>query len=102
MVLPWNKKLSAFLGEISSKNNVDFYCLSHLHSSRTENILAPHKKVCESEDFYNMVIPSEDTKLLDFNQYQKSDKVSFIIYADLECLIKTTDGCKNNPENKTR
>ena len=42
---------------------------------------------------------SEDTKILEFNQYQKSDKAPFIIYADLECFIEKTDGCKNNPEN---
>ena len=42
---------------------------------------------------------SEDTKVLKFNQYQKSDKASFIMYADLECSIEKTDGCKNNPEN---
>ena len=38
---------------------------------------------------------SEDTKILEFNQYQKSDKAPFIIYADLECLIEKIDGCKN-------
>ena len=32
-------------------------------------------------------MPSEETKILEFNQCQKSDKASFIIYADLECLI---------------
>ena len=31
---------------------------------------------------------SEDTKIFGFNQYQKSDKASFINYADLECLIE--------------
>ena len=41
---------------------------------------------------------SEDTKVLEFNQYQKYNKAQFIIYADLECLIKKIDGCKNNPE----
>ena len=44
-------------------------------------------------------MPSEDTKILEFNQYQKSDKAPFIIYADLECLIEKINGCKNNPEN---
>ena len=44
-------------------------------------------------------MPSDDTKILGFNQYQKFDKASFVIYADLECLIEKTDGCKNNPEN---
>ena len=29
-------------------------------------------------------MPSEVTKILEFNQYQKYDKASFIIYADLE------------------
>ena len=44
-------------------------------------------------------MPSEHTKILDFNQYQKSDKVPFIIYADLECLIEKIDGYKNNTQN---
>ena len=42
---------------------------------------------------------SEDTKILEFNQYQKSDKAPFIIYANLERVIEKIDGCKNNPEN---
>ena len=29
-------------------------------------------------------MPSEDNKILVFNQYLKSDKAPFIIYADLE------------------
>ena len=44
-------------------------------------------------------MPSEETKILEFNQNQKSDKAPFIIYADLEFLIEKIDGCKNNPEN---
>ena len=46
-------------------------------------------------------MPSKDTKILEFNQYQKSDKAPFIIYADLECIIEKIDGCKNNPENSS-
>ena len=41
----------------------------------------------------------EDTKILEFNQYQKSDKAPFIIYAGLEYLIGKIDGYKNNLEN---
>ena len=44
-------------------------------------------------------MPSEDTKMLEFNQYQKSDKSPFIIYADFECIIEKIAGCKNNLEN---
>ena len=41
---------------------------------------------------------SEDIKMLEFNQYRKSDKKPCIIYADLESLIKRIDGRKNNSE----
>ena len=44
---------------------------------------------------------SEDTKILEFNQYQKSDKAAFFIYADLKCIIEKIDRCKNNPENSS-
>ena len=44
-------------------------------------------------------MPSEDTKILAFNQYQKSNKAPLIIYANLEPTIEKIDGCKNNPEN---
>ena len=34
------------------------------------------------------VIPSEKDNILEFNQYMKSDKMPYIIYADIESLIK--------------
>ena len=44
-------------------------------------------------------MPAEDTKVLEFNQYQKSDKAPFITYADVECIIEKIDGCKYNCEH---
>ena len=32
--------------------------------SSTENKRKSHKKVCENKDFCNVVMPSEDTKIL--------------------------------------
>ena len=46
-------------------------------------------------------MPSEDSKILEFNQYQKSYKSPFIIYAEFECIIEKIDGCKNNPDNSS-
>ena len=37
---------------------------------------------------------SEDTKILEFNQYCKSDKPTFIVYADLESLILKINDAK--------
>ena len=44
-------------------------------------------------------MPSESNKIIKFNQCLKSNKMSCIIYAELESLIKTIDGCENYPEN---
>ena len=46
-------------------------------------------------------MPSDDTKILEFNQYQKPYKAPFIIYADLEFIIEKIGGCKYNPENSS-
>ena len=59
-----------------------------------------HKK-CENKDFCNVIVPSKDTKLLKFNQYQKFNKAPFIVYADLECIIEKINGFKNHPENSS-
>ena len=63
--------------------------------------LESHKKVSENKDFCNVIIPSEDTEILEFNNYQKSDQVPFIIQAVFECMIGKIDGYKNNPENSS-
>ena len=41
---------------------------------------------------------SKGTKILEFTQFQKSDKTQFVIYADLNFLIEKIDGWKNNPK----
>ena len=46
------------------------------------------KKKIKNKNFYNIVMPFEHTKILELNQYQKSDKAPFIIYADLEYIIE--------------
>ena len=55
----------------------------------------------ENKDFCSLVMPSKDTKILEFSQNQKSDIKPFITYADHECLIEQINGCKNNRENSS-
>ena len=72
-----------------------------IHSFRIENKLKSHEKVCKNKDFCGIVMPSEKDNILKFNQYMKSDKMQYIIYADMESVIKKIDGCANNPENSS-
>ena len=37
---------------------------------------------------------SEDDKMLEFNQHQKSDKIPSIFYADIKSLINRINGCE--------
>ena len=93
------KKLSAsLLHGITSKHKGDFYCLNCLHSLRTENKLKSHEKLCKNKNFCGIAMPSEKDRVLEFNQYMKSDKMPYIIYADLESLIRKIDACGNNLE----
>ena len=46
-------------------------------------------------------MPSEKDKILELNQYMKSDKMPYFIYGDIECLIRKIDSCANNPENSS-
>ena len=42
---------------------------------------------------------SEKDNILEFNQNIKSDKMPYVIYADIESLIRKTDGCAENEKN---
>ena len=59
------------------------------------------KKYVKKKIFVTLQYLQNTPKYSKFNQYQKSDKAPFIIYADLESLIKKIGGCKNNPENSS-
>ena len=86
---------------ITSKHHGYFYCVNCFHSFATESKFQSHQRVCENRVLCNIIIAFDDTKILELNQYQKSDKAPFIVYADLECIIEEVDGCKHNPENSS-
>ena len=46
-------------------------------------------------------MPEKDNKILKYNQGEKSMKVLFIIYANLESLLEKMDTCQNNPEKSS-
>ena len=82
------KNLSGLLRGITSNHKEDFYCLNCFHSYRTENKLESHKKICENHDYCHCHVKH--------NHGEKSMKVPFIIYADLECLLEKMSTCINN------
>ena len=39
--------------------------------------------------------------ILEFKQYIKPDKMWYVIYADIESLIRKRDRCQNNPKKSS-
>ena len=93
------RSLSALLKGISSSNNGDFYCLNCFHSYQTLNKLKKHGRVCKTHDYCHIDMPEDGENILKYSPGDKSLKTLFIIYADLECLLKKEQSCQNNPKN---
>ena len=93
------KKLSPLFKGITSNREGDFYCLNCFHPYSKENKLKNHKNVCKNHDYCYVEMPKEDSKILKYNHGEKSMKVTFIIYADLESLLEKMNTCHNNPKN---
>ena len=80
------KKISSI--KKMSKHLRDFYYFNCLHSFGTKSKLEAHRKVCELKGFCRVEMLCKSTSILEFNQYQKSDKTPFIIFSDFESLLE--------------
>ena len=95
------KSLSSLFKGITGNNNGGFYCLNCFQSYTIENKLKKHKKLCENHDYCYVEMPEEDNKIFKYNQGEKSMKVPFIIYGDLESFLEKINTCNNNPEKSS-
>ena len=91
------KRLSGLLKGVTSNNNGDFYCLNCFCIYRTKDKLELHKNVCENRDYCQVEMPNKDNNTIEFNQ-KDYGKTPFVIYSDLEFLLKKISTCYNNPE----
>ena len=82
------KSISGLFRGITSNHNGDFHCLNCLRSYTTKEKLRKHERICNDHDFCYLKMPDKDNKILEYILGEKSLKVPFIIYEDLECLLK--------------
>ena len=52
-------------------------------------------------DYWYVKMLKEDNKTLKYNHGEKSMKVPFIIYVDLESLLEKMSHCHNHPEKSS-
>ena len=68
------------------------------HSNSTKKKLKKHYDVCKNHYYCYVEMPEEENKTSKYNHGEKSMKHPFIIYADLDSLLKKLDTCHNNPK----
>ena len=95
------KNLFGLLRRITSTHEEDFYCLNCFHAYSTENKLEAHKKLCENHDYCHVEMPTKDNNTIKYNHGEKSMKLPFVIYVDLECLLEKISTCINNPNESS-
>ena len=65
------RKLSVLLKEVASNYKADSYCPNCLQSLRTKNKLNYHEKICKNHNYCEVVMPDDETKMLEYHQEQK-------------------------------
>ena len=95
------KNLPRLLRGITSNHYGDFHCLNCFRSYRTKSKLELHKKICKNHDYCHVEMPTKDNNIIKYNHGEKSIKMPFTIYADLECLLEKMSTCQNDPNKSS-
>ncbi|KYN11062.1 hypothetical protein ALC57_16794 [Trachymyrmex cornetzi] len=84
------KNLSRFVSsQLSKKEHKKFFC------DRTSEKLELHAIDCGKINNCAIRLPSEDDRWLEFGNHRNKECVPFIIYADLECVLRKTEPDKD-------
>ena len=83
---------------MTSNHNGNFYCLNCFHPYTTEKILRKHERLCNDHDFCHLKMPDEDKKILKYITGEKSLRVPFTIYAEIECLLRKINKRPKSPD----
>ena len=98
----WIKNMSRLLtSQISKHRTRRFYCLRCLNSFYTAESLEKHDLYCSNHDVVKVELPNEENNTLSFNNYNKSMRVQFVVYADFEAFTQKLDDDKPRDNNSS-
>ncbi|KYN13228.1 hypothetical protein ALC57_14592 [Trachymyrmex cornetzi] len=88
--IAWIKNLSRLVSsQLSRQKNKKFFC------DRTSEKLELHAMDCRKINDCAIRLPSEDDKWLKFGNHCNKERIPFVVYADLECVL-----CKTEPNRE--
>ncbi|KAL6421596.1 hypothetical protein ACFW04_014325 [Cataglyphis niger] len=84
----WIKNLSRLGSQLTARRHKTHICDRCMHYFRTSDKLSAHSENCERMNECAIVLPTEEDKWLNFNNYERKERVPFVVYADLECVLE--------------
>ncbi|XP_050447453.1 uncharacterized protein LOC126849551 [Cataglyphis hispanica] len=82
----WIKNLSRLVGsQLSARRHKAYICDRCMHYFRTSDKLSAHS---ERMNECAILLPTEEDKWLNFDNYERKERVPFVVYADLECALE--------------
>ncbi|XP_070168291.1 uncharacterized protein [Polyergus mexicanus] len=96
----WIKNLSRLVSsQLSKRNGQKYICDRYvylikicLHYFGSDDKLQSHIVDCREMNECAIRLPSDKDKWLAFNNYNRKERLPFVVYADLECVLRKTDG----------
>ena len=94
----WIKDISKLISLPTSKHDhVRHVCFGGLNTFNSNESLASHHEYCKSYEAIKIELPEEGSKI-SFKNHNRSVRVPFIVYADLESFTPQLSTCQPNPE----
>ncbi|XP_011858747.1 PREDICTED: uncharacterized protein LOC105556274 [Vollenhovia emeryi] len=85
----WIKNLSRLVGsQVTRQTNKKYICDRCLHYFHSRERLSTHIMDCERMNDCAIVLPNEDDRWLSFRNYERKERLPYVVYADLECVLE--------------
>ncbi|XP_018378592.1 PREDICTED: uncharacterized protein LOC108771163, partial [Trachymyrmex cornetzi] len=93
----WIKDLSRLVrSQLTGKKNKKYFCDRCLHYFGSNERLQTHEVDCQKLNDCAIHLPSENDRWLEFGNHRNQERVPFIVYADLECVLRKTEPDKED------
>ena len=93
------KNLSRLLSsQVSNHKEKHYFCYRCLNPFWSHESLIKHQEYCSNYEAVKIEMPEKGT-ILKFINYNRREKVPFLVYADFESYNKPMHSCEPNPES---
>ncbi|XP_018368693.1 PREDICTED: uncharacterized protein LOC108764802 [Trachymyrmex cornetzi] len=93
----WIKDLSRLVrSQLTGKKVKKYFCDRCLHYFGSRERLQSLTIDCQKLNDCAIRLPSEDDRWLEFSNHRNQERVPFIVYADLECILRKTEPDKED------